>query len=147
VTFALSAVQDLVQSGYASDVTDIDIIWSIADSASLTPMIPLFTALISQCTTARMRISVFYTRASNKSLDGMYLPSGITLTPGRPNVAKHLDVLVGSTICGGGCSGVFVGVCGPVSFSRGVCESVRCFDSQLKRSVGGIELHEEVFGL
>ena len=31
VTFALSAVQDLVRSGNASDVTDIDLVWSIAD--------------------------------------------------------------------------------------------------------------------
>lgn len=106
-------------------------------------MVPLFTALISQCTAARLRVSVFYTRASNKSLDGMYLPSGITLTPGRPNVAKHLDVLVSSAICGGGCSGVFVGICGPVSFANGVSETVRCFDPQLKRSVGGIEVHKE----
>ena len=31
VTFALSAVQDLVQSGNSSSVTDIDIIWCIAN--------------------------------------------------------------------------------------------------------------------
>ena len=31
VTFALSAVHDLVQSGNSSCVTDIDIIWCIAD--------------------------------------------------------------------------------------------------------------------
>lgn len=31
VTFALSAVQDLVRSGNSSNVTDIDIIWCIAD--------------------------------------------------------------------------------------------------------------------
>ena len=106
-------------------------------------MIPLFTALISQCTTARLRVSVFYTRASAHSLDGMYLPPGITLTPGRPNFVKHLDVLISSTLCGGGCSGVFVGVCGPVSLAGSVNEAVRCFDPRLKKAVGGIEFHEE----
>lgn len=35
VTFALSAVQDLIQSGYSSDVTGIDVIWSVADSGLL----------------------------------------------------------------------------------------------------------------
>lgn len=34
VSFALSAVQDLVRSGNSSDVTDIDVIWCIADPSS-----------------------------------------------------------------------------------------------------------------
>ncbi|KAF8452850.1 hypothetical protein L210DRAFT_2059386 [Boletus edulis BED1] len=146
LTFALSAVQDLVRSGESSSVTDIDVIWCIADPASLTPMIPLFTALLSQSAAARLRIKVFYTRAPTKSFDGLYLPPGITLVPGRPAFAKHLESLVHTTLSGGGCSGVFVGVCGPVSLARNVCETVRCFDPKLKRAVGGVELHEEVFG-
>ncbi|KAI9571020.1 ferric reductase like transmembrane component-domain-containing protein [Boletus coccyginus] len=146
VTFALSAVQDLVRSGNSSNVTDIDIIWCIADPASLTPMIPLFTALASESTAARLRVSIFYTRAPTKSFDGMYLPPGITLAPGRPKFLKHLDALVSSTLNGGGCSGVFVGVCGPASLASSVSEIVRCFDPNLKRAVGGVEFHEEVFG-
>ncbi|KAG8216185.1 ferric reductase like transmembrane component-domain-containing protein [Butyriboletus roseoflavus] len=146
VSFALSAVQELVQSGNASNVTDIDVIWCIADPASLTPIIPLLTAFISQCNAARLRFSVFYTRASAKSLDGMYLPPCITLVPGRPKMIKHLDAIVNSVLRGGGCSGVFVGVCGPVSLAGSVSETVRCFDPQLKRAVGGVEFHEEVFG-
>jgi ferric-chelate reductase len=111
--------------------------------ASLTPMIPLFTALISESTAARLRVSVFYTRAPSKSFDGMYLPPGITLVPGRPKLIKHLAAVVNSTLNGGGCSGVFVGVCGPVSLARSVSETVRHFDPNLKRAVGGVELHEE----
>jgi hypothetical protein len=34
VTFALSAVQDLVKSGYASNVNAIEVIWSIPDPGS-----------------------------------------------------------------------------------------------------------------
>lgn len=34
VSFALSTVQDLVRSGNSSDVTDIDVIWCIADPGS-----------------------------------------------------------------------------------------------------------------
>ena len=106
-------------------------------------MIPLFTALISESTVACLRISVFYTRAPANSFDGMYLPPGITLAPGRPNFAKRLDNLVNTTLSGGGCSGVFVGVCGPVSLAESVSETVRCLDPNLKRAAGGVELHEE----
>lgn len=106
-------------------------------------MIPLFTALISQSTVARLRISVFYTRTPTKSVDGLYLPPGITLAPGRPKLAKHIDGLVHATLSGGKCTGVFVGVCGPVSLAGSVCDAVRRFDPGLKRAVGGIEIHEE----
>ena len=161
VTFALSAVQDLVRCGHSSDVADIDIVWSIADpgtvppflsphgvlivhwTASLTPMIPLFAAFISQSTAARVRVSVFYTRASGRSLEGMYLPPGMTLAPGRPNLGKHLDALVSATRTAGGCSGVFVGVCGPVTLAASASESVKRFDVARKRAVGGVEFHEE----
>jgi len=60
---------------------------------------------------------------------------------------KHLAAVVTSTLNSGGCSGVFVGVCGPVSLARSVSETVRRFDPNLKKAVGGVEVHEEVFGL
>lgn len=73
----------------------------------------------------------------------MYLPPGITLIPGRPKFIKHLDGFVNSTLLGGGCSGVFVGVCGPVSLAADVSETVRRFNPALKAAVGGVEIHEE----
>ncbi|KAG6380446.1 hypothetical protein JVT61DRAFT_8585 [Boletus reticuloceps] len=129
ITFALSAVQDLVRSGESSSVTDIDVIWCIADPGLLIFLV--------------YGIKVFYTRAPTKSFDGVYLPPGITLVPGRPAFVKHLESLVHTTLSGGGRSGVFVGVCGPVSLAWNVCDTVRCFDPNLKRAVGGVELHEE----
>ncbi|KAI6169660.1 hypothetical protein EDD17DRAFT_23150 [Pisolithus thermaeus] len=146
ITFVLSAVQELVRLGDDSSVRTIDIVWSIPDAASLTPMIPLFTSLIEQSTLARLRVSVFYTRASKGSFQGMYLPPGMTLAPGRPKTAKFLDDAITSTQSGGGATGVFVGVCGPPALARDVAGVVRTFDIYRKRMVGGIELHEEVFG-
>jgi hypothetical protein len=146
VTFALSAVQDLVQSGSASNVKVIDVIWSIPDPSSLTPMIPLLASLISQSTSAQLRISVFYTRAVSTSFEGLYLPPGITLAPGRPKIGKLLDGVITSTMTNGGASGIFVGVCGPVALAGNVAGVVRSFDVNLKKAVGGVELHEEVFG-
>ena len=50
VTFALSAVQDLVRSGNASSVTDIDIVWSIADPGLFYLFVPfLGVVLITRC--------------------------------------------------------------------------------------------------
>ena len=106
-------------------------------------MIPIFTALISHSTAARLRVSVFYTRAPTRSFDDTHLPPDITLVPGRPTLVKHLTAVVTSTLNNGGCSGVFVGVCGPVSLAVSVGETVRCFDSNLKKAVGGVEVHEE----
>ncbi|KIK96605.1 hypothetical protein PAXRUDRAFT_72202, partial [Paxillus rubicundulus Ve08.2h10] len=143
VTFALSAVQDLVKSGHASNVKAIEVIWTIPDPASLTPMIPLFSSLISQSSAAQLRVSVFYTRAVSDSFDGLYLPPGITLAPGRPKLGKLLEGLVTSTITNGGASGVFVGVCGPVMLAGNVANIVRTFDPNLKNAVGGVEVHEE----
>ncbi|KAI9566156.1 ferric reductase like transmembrane component-domain-containing protein [Boletus coccyginus] len=146
VTLALSAVQDLVLAGDRSRTRVIDVIWSITDPAALETFIPLFAALISQ-SPARLRVSVFYTRATTPSFEEPELPLGITLTPGRPKIGELLDVFVGSiTSKGSAAHGAFVAVCGPVSLSRDVAHAVRAYDVNSKRAVGGIQFHEEVFG-
>ncbi|KAI6026496.1 hypothetical protein BKA83DRAFT_9140 [Pisolithus microcarpus] len=124
ITFALSAVQELVRSENDSNVR-------------------LFSSLLEQSTLARLRISVFYTRASMGSSRGMYLPPGVTLSPGRFNAAKFLDDVVTSTQNKGGAMGVFVGVCGPSTLAMEVKGVVRTFDVHRRKMVGGIELHNE----
>ncbi|KAI6157256.1 hypothetical protein BKA82DRAFT_790408 [Pisolithus tinctorius] len=146
ISFALSAAQELVRSGNVSNMRVIDIVWGIRNVASLMPMIPLFTSLVEQNTLARLRVSVFYTRASIGSSDVMYLSPGVTLAPGRFDAAKFLDDVVTSTQSGGDATGVFVGVCGPPALARDVEGIVRTFDARQKRMVGGVELHNEVFG-
>ncbi|EIW75935.1 hypothetical protein CONPUDRAFT_85160 [Coniophora puteana RWD-64-598 SS2] len=146
VTFALSAVQDLVQMESASHVRTIDIIWSITDPIALNPMLPAFASLIAQSTTARIRVSVFYTRAVTRAYEQSYLPPGMTLTPGRPRLTTLLEGTVSDTMSMGGARGVFVGVCGPTTLANSVSASVKGFDIGLRKAVGGVELHEEVFG-
>lgn len=102
-------------------------------------MIPVFTSLIEQNTLARLRVSVFYTRASIGSSDVMYLSPGVTLAPGRFDAAKFLDDVVTSTQRGVDATGVFVGVCGPPALARDVEGIVRTFDARRKRMVGGVE--------
>ncbi|KAI6044529.1 ferric reductase like transmembrane component-domain-containing protein [Pisolithus marmoratus] len=145
IAFALSAVQELVRSENDSNIRVIDIVWGVRNIASLTPMIPLFTSLLEQNTSARLSISVFYTRASMGSSHDMYLPPGVTLTAGRFDAAKFLDDVVTSAQSGD-VTGVFVGICGPPALARDVERIVRNVDAHRKKMVGGIELHNEVFG-
>lgn len=98
---------------------------------------------MSRSSPARLRVSVFYTRAAARSFEGLLLPPGITLTPGRPNIGNLLDGFVTSMMDEGDAHGAFVAVCGPVSLSRDVAHTLRAFDVNSKKAVGGIQFHEE----
>ncbi|KAF8443883.1 ferric reductase like transmembrane component-domain-containing protein [Boletus edulis BED1] len=146
VTFALSALQDLVLAGDRSRTKVIELIWSIQDPAALDQFIPLFATLVSQSSPAAVRISVFYTRATTASFEKLVLPPGITLTPGRPNIERLLDELAVSITNKGGTHGAFIGVCGAAGLGKDVARAVRMIDVNSKKAVGGIQFHEEVFG-
>ena len=105
--------------------------------------IPLFSAIVSHGgSPARVRISVYYTRAT-QSFSGLKLPPGITLSAGRPNIRKLLDGFVASVENKGGKHGVFVAVCGPAGLGKDMANAVRTCNVASKRSVGGILFHEE----
>ncbi|KAG2059380.1 hypothetical protein BDR06DRAFT_949427 [Suillus hirtellus] len=144
VSFALSAVPDLIQA--ATGVKVIDIIWSVQDPSSLTPLLPLLTNLVQQNSSTRVNVHVYYTRAISTSFNRAYLPQGITILPGRPKLGKLLDQAITNTISAGGSNGVFVGVCGPISLANCMARVVRCSDARLCTAVGGVKLHEETFG-
>ncbi|KAG2346595.1 hypothetical protein BDR05DRAFT_794213 [Suillus weaverae] len=144
VSFALSAVPDLIQT--ATHVKVIDIVWSVQDPSCLTPLLPLFTTLVQKSPSTRVNVHIFYTRATSTPFDGMYLPQGITLIPGRPKLEKLLSAAITNTISAGGINGLFVGVCGPVSLANSTARAVKDSDVRLSTVVGGVKLHEETFG-
>ncbi|KAH7926604.1 hypothetical protein BV22DRAFT_344765 [Leucogyrophana mollusca] len=176
ITFALAAVQDLLQRDTegASRVKIIEVIWSIQDpcknaafycttvssplfspaAASLTPLIPQFAALIQQSIYAPLKISVHYTRASSApETSKEFLPPGLTLVGGRPKVAKVLDAVISRAVSygsGGKASlditGVIMGVCGPPGLGDEIAQVISAVDAGRRWAVGGIEMHEEVFG-
>ncbi|KZT00744.1 uncharacterized protein LAESUDRAFT_731977 [Laetiporus sulphureus 93-53] len=159
ITYPLSVVQDLVHKSIAgsSRVRVIELVWSVQDPSALMPLMPLFTTLLARAerSDAQLRISVSYTRAispDNTVLDRLLpLPMGMTLTAGRPRIAKILDRVVDRT-----CelwkasptlpAGVVVGVCGPAGLGEEVGRCVAGVSTERRKSVGGIELHEETFG-
>ena len=161
VTFALAAVQDLMKKDreYRSRVRAIELVWTVQDPAALAPLLPLFTSLIAQSADAyaTLRVSVFYTRASAnpEALKAFRaLPPGLTLSPARPKLGKVLSGVVDRSAAlfsgrherrrgGGGLTGVIVGVCGPAGLGDDVRRAVAEFDPKRRKTIGGIELHEE----
>lgn len=155
ISFALSAVQDILQrdSEGASRLKIIEVIWSVRDSASLTPLVPQLAALIQQSIYAPLKISVHYTRASDNPPGKDFLPPGLTLTAGRPKIANVLDAVMSRAVSYGSnvkasldITGVVVGVCGPTGLGDDVAQVISQVDARRRWAVGGIEMHEEVFG-
>ncbi|KZT71031.1 hypothetical protein DAEQUDRAFT_744515 [Daedalea quercina L-15889] len=156
ITYALSTAQELMQNSAegASRSRVVEIVWSVTDPACLKPLLPLFNQLLEDARTTytTLRISVFYTRAiSSPEALNMFerLPLGLTLSPGRPRLQKLLEGVADRTASSGGMdgvTGVVVGVCGPPALGESVGKAVRGLDRQRRRAVGGVELHEEIFG-
>ncbi|KAG1741004.1 hypothetical protein EDB19DRAFT_1828386 [Suillus lakei] len=155
VPLALSAVPDLVQE--ATDIPlyvlsyhplSLVVMLTCPRTASLTPLLPSSQPLCKS-PSARVNVHVYYTRAVSTTFNGMYLPQGTTLLPGRPKLDKLLDAAVTNTMSAGGgrgVNGVFVGVCGPVSLANTTARVVKNSDNHLCTAVGGVKLHEETFG-
>ncbi|KAI6025945.1 hypothetical protein F5J12DRAFT_715422 [Pisolithus orientalis] len=152
ITFALSALQDLVRVDLegASRVKIIELVWCVQDPSSLTPLLLQFTGLLQQSIYTPVHISVHYTRAADTLPSKASLPPGITLTAGRPRIGKVLDAVIQRTMSYGSgvegakdVTGVIVGVCGPVGLGDEVAQVVSSVDASRRWAVGGIEIHEE----
>ena len=124
--------------------------WGGYHAAALNPLIPLFSSLIQQSTRTPLRISVHYTRAADTPPAKDILPPGLTLTAGRPRIAKVLDAVIARAVSYGSgvkaymnITGVVVGVCGPVGIGDEVSQAVSAVDPGRRWAAGGIEIHEE----
>ncbi|TCD60527.1 hypothetical protein EIP91_009935 [Steccherinum ochraceum] len=116
ITFALSAIQDLVQKDLVGEsrLKTIDLVWSIPDPTGLT-----LEAGRPKLATV---LSGVLDRATTLSFQGK----------GSAGWKKS--------------EGVVVGVCGPLSLADQVRNVVRSVDRKRMKAAGGIEIHEEVFG-
>ena len=85
----------------------------------------------------------------------IYFPPGLTLAPGKPRLLKFLEHAITRTVTLGhsnlkdgalNLTGLIVGVCGPVGMVDEVAAAVSGLDPLRRDQVGGVELHEEVFG-
>lgn len=91
-----------------------------------------------------------YTRAADVPPAKDFLPPGLTLTAGRPRIAKVLDSVIARAVSYGSSvkaymdiTGVVVGTCGPVGLGDEVSQAVSAVDPGRRWAVGGIEIHEE----
>ncbi|KAG6837411.1 hypothetical protein H0H93_010029 [Arthromyces matolae] len=158
ISFALSSIQDLIREDLAgrSRVKTITLIWSIQDANILTPLLPRLLSMIQESVYTPVHIAVHYTRASatgEKPRPAITHPN-LTVTPGRPKVVKSLEAALARAVSLAEdprdeerVSGMLVGVCGPVGLGDDVSRAVAAIDPARRDQVGGIEMHEEVFGL
>ncbi|KAJ6558682.1 hypothetical protein B0H10DRAFT_1846647 [Mycena sp. CBHHK59/15] len=151
ITFALSAVQELIQQDLRGEsrVKVIELIWAVQDAVSLAPFIPQFTTMIQQCAFAHLTISVHYTKAivGNLRINNGVHP-GLSLNAGRPRLLNAIESIVSRTVNSGTIvqnekCGLLVGVCGPVSLGDDVSKAVGVVDPAKRDEIGGIEIHEE----
>ncbi|KAJ7678192.1 hypothetical protein DFH06DRAFT_568132 [Mycena polygramma] len=159
ISFALAAIQDLIDKDLRgkSRVKIIELIWSVQDPAMLLPLYPLFNNLIEQSVFTRVRISVFYTRAPIGKFpfaDSAFPTSNLSLSPGRPRLTNMLENSISRTVKLGAAgnkdeeriTGMLVAVCGPTSLADSVAEAISQIEPLRRNQVGGVEVHEEVFG-
>ena len=101
------------------------------------------------------RLSAQTLNLSSPAQQPIHFPPGLTLAPGKPRLLKFLEhainhvVNIGQSNPNGealSLTGVIVGVCGPVGLADDAAAAVSGVDSLRRDQVGGVELHEEVFG-
>ncbi|KAJ7040741.1 hypothetical protein C8F04DRAFT_1032152 [Mycena alexandri] len=150
ITFALSAVQELLQqdSKGESRVRVIELVWVIQDAGSLVPLIPKFAAMIEQSVNTHLTISVYYTKAVVGTMRIKGVHTRLTLTAGRPRLINAVESIVSRAagVEGSVRSGLIVGVCGPVGLGDDVSKAVGLVDPAKRDEIGGIEIHDEAFG-
>ena len=101
------------------------------------------------------RLSAQTLNLSSSAQQPTYFPPGLTLAPGKPRLLKFLEQVINHTVNMGqsnhndealSLTGVIVGVCGPVGLADDVAAAVSGVDPLRRDQIGGVELHEEVFG-
>lgn len=122
---------------------------------AIAPLLPELTALLHSARHATVNISIHYTRVSAAGAAAIHeatIPRGMHIHVGRPHTKHALDNIITNTVYGAGernteprC-GVLVGVCGPVALADDVRKTVSWIDPKKRDLVGGVEVHEEVFG-
>ncbi|KAJ7182699.1 hypothetical protein C8R43DRAFT_10173 [Mycena crocata] len=161
ISFAMAAIEDLIDKDLRghSRVKIIELFWTIQDPAALLPLYPLFNNFIAKSVFTRVRISVFYTRAPIGKFpfaDSAFPTTDLSLSPGRPRLANMLENSISRTVkLGAGgrgkdeerITGMLVAVCGPTGLADGVAEAISQIEPIRRDQVGGVEVHEETFGV
>ena len=120
-------------------------------------MIPSFSNLLDQVANIPgvvLRFSVHFTRAEKPDTDDgkarsaldvhlATLAPNLTLQPGRPSLQRISTSIAQLTSNVPNARGLAVGVCGPAGLALETAKAVNGVDSDLRRSCGGIELHDE----
>ncbi|KAJ7182696.1 hypothetical protein C8R43DRAFT_1116328 [Mycena crocata] len=111
-------------------------------------IIPQFVSMIQQSAYAQLTISLHYTKAvvGNMRVNNGVHPD-LSMHAGRPRLISAMEAIISRAMnAGGDQCGLIVGVCGPVGLGDDVSRAVGLVDPMKRDQIGGIEIHEEVFG-
>ncbi|EIN12069.1 hypothetical protein PUNSTDRAFT_125114 [Punctularia strigosozonata HHB-11173 SS5] len=155
ITFIMAAAQDIMRSAAngQTHLKTVRVVWSVREPGSLKALMPTLASLQEAWpSSVALEISVHYTRASAYQENSkLCLPYGMSLEAGRPRTTAILESVMARLGSDKKCvdtslSGVVVGVCGPGSLGEEVKDSIGALGIAAMRSVGGVEIHQEVFG-
>ncbi|KAI0031325.1 ferric reductase like transmembrane component-domain-containing protein [Vararia minispora EC-137] len=156
ITYALSLLDDLLakHAAGASHVRVLELVWSVADYAALTPLLPTLQTLLrprpSPHGQLAVRVHVHYTRAARPGAPPPpapgTLPTGLALLSGRPNYPRVLEDACDAVASTGGASGVAVTHCGPLELGDQIHRAVGSLSWERWKAVRGVEVHGETFG-
>ncbi|KAF9055495.1 hypothetical protein BDZ89DRAFT_1125231 [Hymenopellis radicata] len=133
ITYALAGMNELIQKDLRGEsrVKMIELIWTVQDPAALVPLVPTFSAMIQQ---------------------SLYTPDffhpRLSLSPGRPKLSTMFEATISRAVTSGAGpeSGMMIAVCGPTALADDVVKQVSQIDPKRRDEMGGIEIHEDVFG-
>jgi len=160
ITYGLSIVDELIRDNdkMQSRTRLIHLVWVVQDPSAVLPFLSTLTSFLDHVAylpTISLKLTIHYTRAVSPSFSQQLkaiggFPRHVKLEAGRPNLSEMLEAFVQKTdtLSRGktGLSGVMVGVCGPKALADDVRKAERSISRQLRNSVGGVEVDEEVFG-
>ncbi|KAJ3793474.1 hypothetical protein GGU11DRAFT_818652 [Lentinula aff. detonsa] len=120
-----------------SRVKFVELIWTVQDPSSVIPMIPLLTAILQDSVLAPISVHIFvsYTRAPTGAfpfVEDFFRSPCLTVSPGRPMLILILHTIECTNQEARSAkindmetpSGLFVGVCGPMSLAESVCAAI-----------------------
>lgn len=154
ITFGTSTTEELIVAAETGSVRTkyVELVWVVQDQSAIAPLIPAFAMLLARASSSHaltLAITVHYTRASAEQ-PLPQLPVGMRVVAGRPNLKAALSNVAKRTESTmtpkNKATGIFVGVCGPAGLVEDAWRAEDALDGEMKKKVGGVELHEEAFG-
>ncbi|CAE6490798.1 unnamed protein product [Rhizoctonia solani] len=158
ITFGTSVLEDIIakKASGAARAMCINFVWAIQHPSAADPYLSTFVEIVQRAADIpdlRLSVSVFYTRGADNAYSlKTRLPPNVQIKSGRPDLLEELSSVLDRTqhaisMHQSPKNGVILAACGPDQLISSVYAAKSGAPSEAQRSVGGLELHTETFGL